>query len=71
MEAKLVKETVEKIPQADGKFIEKTVSVELEIVNEQGAKIGEARISQGGVSVFCQNLDIAEWRAVIETTINQ
>lgn len=29
MEAKLVKETVEKIPQADIKFIEKTVSVEL------------------------------------------
>ena len=44
MEAKLVKETVEKIPQADGKFVEKTVSVEIEIVNEQGAKIGEARI---------------------------
>ena len=39
--------------------------MEAKLVKEKGAKIGEASISQGDVSIFYQNLDIAKWRAVI------
>ena len=63
MTTKLVKETIERTLNELQEEVEKTVSIEYNILDENENQVGSAHISQHGVniSLYGSEFDIEEW----------
>ena len=63
MQTKLVKETIERTLNELEEEVEKTVSIEYNILDENENQVGSAHISQHGVniSLYGKEFDIHDW----------
>ena len=63
MTTKLVKETIERTLNEAQEEVEKTVSIEYNVLDENENQVGSAHISQHGVniSLYGGEFDIEEW----------
>jgi len=63
MTTKLVKETIERTLNELQEEVEKTVSIEYNILDENGNQVGSAVISKHGVniSLYGREFDIHDW----------
>jgi hypothetical protein len=63
MKTKLVKETIERTLNELQEEVEKTVSIEYNILDENEVQVGSAHISQHGVniSLYGSEFDIHDW----------
>ena len=72
MKTKLVKETIERTLNELEEEVEKTVSIEYNILNENEAQIGSAVISKHGVniSLYGSEFDINDWGSKLNDFLN-
>jgi len=63
MKTKLVKETIERTLNELQEEVEKTVSIEYNVLDDNETQVGSAHISQHGVniSLYGSEFDIEEW----------
>ena len=63
METKLVKETIERTLNELQEEVEKTISIEYDILDGNEKQVGSANISQHGVniSLYGREFDIEDW----------
>ena len=63
MKTKLVKETIERTLNDLQEEVEKTVSIEYKVLDENENQVGSANISQHGVniSLYGREFDIHDW----------
>jgi hypothetical protein len=72
MTTKLVKETIERTLNDVQEEVEKTVSIEYNILDENEEQVGSAHISQHGVniSLYGGEFDIEEWVSRLNNFLN-
>jgi hypothetical protein len=72
MKTKLVKETIERTLNELEEEVEKTVSIEYNILDENGVQVGSAHISQHGVniSLYGKEFDIHDWASRLNGFLN-
>ena len=72
MTTKLVKETIERTLNELQEEVEKTVSIEYNILDENEVQVGSAHISQHGVniSLYGKEFDIEEWEGRLNSFLN-
>jgi hypothetical protein len=72
MKTKLVKETIERTLNELEEEVEKTVSIEYNILDENEVQVGSAHISQHGVniSLYGPEFDIEEWVSRLNGFLN-
>ena len=72
MTTKLVKETIERTLNELQEEVEKTVSIEYSILNENENQVGSAHISQHGVniSLYGKEYDIHDWVSRLKAFLN-
>jgi hypothetical protein len=72
MITKLVKETIERTLNELQEEVEKTVSIEYNILDENENQVGSAHISQHGVniSLYGKEYDIEEWVSRLNGLLN-
>ena len=73
MQTKLVKETIERTLNDVQEEVEKTVSIEYNILDENEVQVGSAHISQHGVniSLYGKEYDIEEWVSRLNDFLNK
>jgi len=72
MTTKLVKETIERTLNELQEEVEKTVSIEYNIIDENEVQVGSAHISQHGVniSLYGKEFDIHDWASRLNGFLN-
>ena len=72
MQTKLVKETIERTLNDVQEEVEKTVSIEYNILDENEVQVGSAHISQHGVniSLYGKEYDIHDWVSRLKAFLN-
>ena len=72
MKTKLVKETIERTLNDVQEEVEKTVSIEYNILDENEVQVGSAHISQHGVniSLYGKEYDIHDWVSRLKAFLN-
>ena len=72
MKTKLVKETIERTLNELQEEVEKTVSIEYKVLDENENQVGSAHISQHGVniSLYGKEYDIEEWVSRLNSFLN-
>ena len=72
MTTKLVKETIERTLNELEEEVEKTVSIEYNILDENEVQVGSANISRHGVniSLYGKEYDIEEWVSRLNSFLN-
>ena len=72
MKTKLVKETIEKTLNELQEEVEKTVSIEYKVLDENENQVGSAHISQHGVniSLYGKEYDIHDWVSRLKAFLN-
>lgn len=72
MQTKLVKETIERMLNDVQEEVEKTVSIEYNILDENENQVGSASISQHGVniSLYGSEFDIEDWTEKVNNFLN-
>jgi hypothetical protein len=72
MKTKLVKETIERILNELQEEVEKTVSIEYKVLDENENQVGSANISQHGVniSLYGSEFDIKDWESRLNAFLN-
>ena len=72
MTTKLVKETIERTLNDVQEEVEKTVSIEYNILDENEVQVGSAHISQHGVniSLYGREFDIHDWASRLNGFLN-
>ena len=72
MTTKLVKETIERTLNELQEEVEKTVSIEYKVLDENENQVGSAHISQHGVniSLYGKEFDIEEWVSRLNGFLN-
>ena len=72
MQTKLVKETIERTFNELQEEVEKTVSIEYNVLDENENQVGSAHISQHGVNVslYGKEYDIEEWVSRLNGFLN-
>ena len=72
MTTKLVKETIERTLNELQEEVEKTVSIEYNILDENEVQVGSAHISQHGVniSLYGKEYDIEDWVSRLNDFLN-
>ena len=72
MQTKLVKETIERTLNDVQEEVEKTVSIEYNIIDETEVQVGSAHISQHGVniSLYGSEFDIHDWANRLNDFLN-
>ena len=72
MTTKLVKETIERTLNKLQEEVEKTVSIEYNILDENENQVGSAHISQHGVniSLYGSDFDIEDWTEKVNNFLN-
>lgn len=72
MTTKLVKETIERTLNELEEEVEKTVSIEYKVLDENEVQVGSAHISQYGVniSLYGSEFDIEEWVSRLNDFLN-
>ena len=72
MQTKLVKETIERTVNELQEEVEKTVSIEYNILDENENQVGSANISQHGVniSLYGREFDIHDWTSRLNGFLN-
>ena len=72
MQTKLVKETIERTLNELQEEVEKTVSIEYNILDENEVQVGSAHISQHGVniSLYGKEYDIHDWVSRLKAFLN-
>jgi hypothetical protein len=72
MQTKLVKETIERTLNELEEEVEKTVSIEYNILDENEVQVGSAHISQHGVniSLYGSEFDIHDWASRLNDFLN-
>ena len=72
MTTKLVKETIERTLNELQEEVEKTVSIEYNILDENEVQVGSAHISQHGVniSLYGKEYDIHDWVSRLNSLLN-
>ena len=72
MKTKLVKETIERTLNELQEEVEKTVSIEYNILDENDRMVGSANISQHGVniSLYGSEFDIEDWASRLNGFLN-
>ena len=72
MTTKLVKETIERTLNELEEEVEKTVSIEYNILDENEVQVGSAHISQHGVNISLYGLefDIHDWASRLNGFLN-
>ncbi len=72
MQTKLVKETIERTLNELQEEVEKTVSIEYNILDENETQVGSANISQHGVniSLYGSEFDIEDWESRLNAFLN-
>ena len=72
MTTKLVKETIERTLNDVQEEVEKIVSIEYNIIDENEVQVGSAHISQHGVniSLYGSEFDIEEWVSRLNGLLN-
>ena len=72
MTTKLVKETIERTLNDVQEEVEKTVSIEYNILDENEVQVGSAHISQHGVniSLYGKEYDIHDWVSRLKAFLN-
>jgi len=72
MQTKLVKETIERTFNELQEEVEKTVSIEYNVLDENENQVGSANISQHGVniSLYGSDFDIHDWASRLNAFLN-
>jgi hypothetical protein len=72
MKTKLVKETIERTLNELEEEVERTVSIEYNIIDENEVQVGSAHISQHGVNVslYGSEFDIHDWASRLNGFLN-
>lgn len=72
MKTKLAKETIERTLNELQEEVEKTVSIEYNIIDENETQVGSAHISQHGVniSLYGSEFDIHDWVSRLNDFLN-
>lgn len=72
MQTKLVKETIERTLNDVKEEVEKTVSIEYKVLDENENQVGSAHISQHGVniSLYGREFDIEDWVSRLNGFLN-
>lgn len=72
MTTKLVKETIERTLNDVQEEVEKTVSIEYKVLDENENQVGSAHISQHGVniSLYGKEYDIHDWVSRLNSLLN-
>ena len=72
MTTKLVKETIERTLNELEEEVEKTVSIEYKVLDENENQVGSAHISQHGVniSLYGKEFDIHDWASRLNGFLN-
>jgi hypothetical protein len=72
MQTKLVKETIERTLNELQEEVEKTVSIEYKVLDENENQVGSAHISQHGVniSLYGSEFDIHDWTIRLNGFLN-
>ena len=72
MTTKLVKETIERTLNELQEEVEKTVSIEYKVLDENENQVGSAHISQHGVniSLYGREFDIEDWVSRLKAFLN-
>jgi hypothetical protein len=72
MKTKLVKETIEKTLNELQEEVEKTVSIEYKVLDENENQVGSAHISQHGVniSLYGKEYDIHDWASRLKAFLD-
>ena len=72
MTTKLVKETIERTLNELQEEVEKTVSIEYKVLDENENQVGSANISQHGVniSLYGGEFDIKDWESRLNAFLN-
>lgn len=72
MTTKLVKETIERTLNELEEEVERTVSIEYNIIDENEMQVGSAHISQHGVniSLYGKEFDIHDWASRLNGFLN-
>jgi hypothetical protein len=72
MQTKLVKETIERTLNELQEEVEKTVSIEYKVLDENENQVGSAHISQHGVniSLYGSEFDIEDWTEKVNNFLN-
>ena len=72
MTTKLVKETIERTLNELQEEVEKTVSIEYKVLDENENQVGSAHISQHGVniSLYGSEFDIEDWVSRLKAFLN-
>ena len=72
MQTKLVKETIERTLNELQEEVEKTVSIEYKVLDENENQVGSANISQHGVniSLYGREFDIHDWASRLNGFLN-
>ena len=72
MTTKLVKETIERTLNELQEEVEKTVSIEYKVLDENENQVGSAHISQHGVniSLYGSEFNIEDWTARVNNFLN-
>ncbi len=72
MKTKLVKETIERTLNELEEEVERTVSIEYKVLDENENQVGSAHISQHGVniSLYGSEFDIHDWASRLNGFLN-
>lgn len=72
MKTKLVKETIERTLNELQEEVEKTVSIEYKVSDENENQVGSVHISQYGISIslYGSEFNIEEWTARVNNFLN-
>lgn len=72
MKIKLIKETIERTLNELQEEVEKTISIECNILDENDIMVGSAHISQHGVniSLYGSEFDIHDWESRLNGFLN-
>jgi len=72
MKTKLVKETIERTLNELEEEVEKTVSIEYKVLDDNENQVGSAHISQHGVniSLYGKEFDIHDWASRLNGFLN-
>jgi hypothetical protein len=72
MKTKLVKETIERTLNELEEEVERTVSIEYKVLDENENQVGSAHISQHGVniSLYGKEFDIHDWASRLNGFLN-
>ena len=72
MTTKLVKETIERTLNELHEEVEKTVSIEYKVLDDNETQVGSAHISQHGVNVslYGSEFDINDWASRLNGFLN-